>query len=167
MNTDGSHGPLNCGACHEADDATGIPTWVAGLTYNGQPITTFDQATSWAHTYTDEADPLTTVCLNCHGDNSGDVSDHEEEWLVHAMVGRVSRNAMDKAEVAILGDVAGASNPLTTVCTGCHSYPDGFHTAAKVTACSTGWKLHLTEGRVAESVWEAVSTSLAGGTCGY
>ena len=44
--------------------SNGIPSWTRDLEYNGQPIgSDFDAAVSWMHTYTDEADPLESVCL--------------------------------------------------------------------------------------------------------
>jgi len=78
------------------------------------------------------------------------------------MKGRVSRATMDKVETALLGGVSGATNPLTTVCLGCHD-----DNSSDVSCSKSEWKDHLTEGRVAASVWEAVANAVAGDTCGY
>jgi len=78
------------------------------------------------------------------------------------MKGRVSRSMMDKVETRLLGHVSGATNPLNTVCLGCHD------DKSSDVSCSKGeWLDHLAEGRVSESVWEAVATMQTGGTCGY
>jgi hypothetical protein len=162
LNADDSLGPLKCGACHDAN-ADGVMDWVDKLTYNGQQVKAdFDAAVSWMHTYTDEAAPTASVCTNCHSDKSADVSPSKEEWLEHALKGRVSRATMDKVETALLGGVSGAANPLTTVCLGCHN-----DNSADVNCAKAEWKAHLTEGRVAASVWEAVANAVAGDTCGY
>ena len=167
LNHDGTHGPLKCGTCHDVDN-DGIPRWVDDLEYKGQRVDgNFDRAVSWMHTYTAEADPLNDVCLNCHEDESNKVAEDEEEWLEHAYKGRTSRQTMDKVEMALNnGEVFGSSNPLNTVCQGCHK------DESDEVSCSGSdgkeWKEHLTEGRVAESVWVDVSeTLLNGSTCGW
>ncbi|RMG28454.1 MAG: hypothetical protein D6721_08275 [Gammaproteobacteria bacterium] len=166
MNPDGSHGPLKCGACHAYDPQTGVMAWADKLAYNGKLIRTdFDAAVSWAHTFTDEADPLKDVCTNCHSDKSAKVSSTDHEWLEHADKGRVGRRIMDKVEMRLLGHVAGdpaAENPLTTVCTSCHS-----DRSSQVSCGNRKWKEHISRGRVAYSVWEYVSTQLTGSTCGW
>ncbi|OIP49020.1 MAG: hypothetical protein AUK28_04220 [Desulfobacterales bacterium CG2_30_60_27] len=167
LNTDSSHGPLKCNACHNAT-ANGVEKSVGNLTYNGTSIgTDFDAAVSWAHTYTDEADPRTSICLRCHGDNSSKISSTDGKWTTHAKSGRVSRNAMDKVEKLQLGHVAGDQafeNPYTTLCVTCHSNRQA---TLKKKGCTTRWKKHLVEGRASESVWEAISKENTGSTCGY
>jgi len=171
LNKDGSHGPLKCGTCHDVGSGQ-IPRWVDDLEYR-DPITgqrtriagNFDAAVSWMHTYTDEASPLQRggVCQNCHGDESDKVSVREEEWLEHAEKRRVSRQTMDKVERELNnGKVFGESNPLGTVCRGCHD-----NKSDEVSCNDRDWKEHLTRGRVSASVWEAVSLSLRGSTCGW
>ena len=166
LNHDGSHGPLKCGTCHEVN-GDGIPTWLEDLEYNGQKLKdgSFDNAVTWAHTFTEEADVLDSVCLNCHGDERNEVSASQEEWLEHATKGRVSRAIMDRAEIDLLGQVAGTNNPLNTVCRECHD------DKRDEVSCSgedgRKWRQHLSRGRVAESVWETVSLSETGSTCGW
>ena len=172
LNNDGSHGPLKCESCHTHVNAAGVPNWVDDLTYS-DPIqggnvsvqNNFDAAVSWAHTYTDEANPLDDVCRNCHGNFANQIADDEEEWLVHAMANRVSRIAMDDAEIAALGAVSGATDPLNTVCLGCHGNEND--EVSCVGEDGEEWKRHLIEGRVAESVWEEVSLELTETTCGW
>lgn len=163
MNTDGSHGPLKCGACHESN-AAGVPTMVENITYNGTPIANdFDAAVSWMHTYTDETSPIASgLCTNCHGDNTAKVACNDEDWTEHTDKGRVSRNAMDKVETELLGAVCGSSNPLTTVCVSCHG-----DKSSKVSCNEKDFLEHVERGRVSASVWEAVATQLTGSTCGY
>jgi cytochrome c553 len=167
MNTDGSHGPLKCGACHEAND-NGVNKATAQLIYEGQEIgQNYDAAVSWMHEYTDEADPRTTICLRCHDDNSAMVSSTNGKWNNHAKQGRASRDSMDKVEILQNGHVNGDSafeDPLATLCISCHRDKSDILAS---NGCSTRWKNHLIEGRASESVWEDVSTSLTGGTCGY
>jgi hypothetical protein len=164
MNTDGKHGPLKCAACH-VSDSKGIPTKVKNLKYNGQKITTFDQAVGWAHTFTDEANPTQDLCLNCHKDRSSKVSATSAGWLLHSTLGFVGRKNMDKAEIALLGHVSGdpaVQNPLTTVCTACHR-----DKSAKVSCGNKVWKHHVPFGAVAQTVWESVSKTKTGSTCGF
>ena len=182
LNHDGSHGPLKCGACHDVN-SNGVPTIVCapgensgecdggpGLSFNGTPIyNNYDAAVSWAHSFTDEADLISdtngsgsAMCLNCHDDESDEVADDEEEWLEHADEQRVTRKIMDQTEVALLGAVSGSVNPLNTVCQGCHN-----DKSDKVECSDHEWREHLARGRVAESVWENVSVSLTGTTCGW
>jgi len=177
LNADGSHGPLKCGACHEVD-SDGIPTWIApfGDGAVGGQISSFDDAVGWAHTYTAEANVLNTTCQNCHGVNGdffsdpdtnstpadwGAVASHEPEFLMHADGEFTSRQMMDKAEILVSGSVYGSTDGSDGVCLGCHE-----DNSADV-ACNSEWREHLTRGRVAESVWEQVSTSRTGGTCGW
>ncbi len=182
LNHDGSHGPLKCGACHDVN-ASGVPTIVCapgsndgecdggpGLTFNGTPIyNNYDAAVSWAHSFTDEADLIadtagsgSAMCLNCHGDESHEVSANEKEWLEHAETKRVTRKIMDQTEIELLGAVAGSSDPLNTVCQGCHE-----DKSDEVSCSDSEWREHLTRGRVAESVWEEVSGTLTGSRCGW
>jgi hypothetical protein len=169
LNHDNTHGPLKCGTCHDVDQS-GIPTWVQGLEYNGQPIgSDYDAAVSWMHTYTLEASPLAPggVCENCHGvkgNNWDVVSESNKKWVQHAYRGRASRNAMDKVELATQGYLSGAGPnlPEDVVCQQCHR-----DRTNKLSCNSTRWKSHLLEGRVAEVVWEDVSTRFLGSTCGW
>ncbi|MGE5240378.1 MAG: hypothetical protein ACM3NI_01920 [Bacteroidota bacterium] len=165
MNTDGSHGPLKCGACH-VTNSKGVPSMISNLTYNGTRIAkNFDQAVGWAHTFTNEADPTKDLCLNCHKDNSKLVSSTDEKWLMHANDGKVSRKIMDQVEIKLLGHVSGdpaAQNPLTTTCVSCHE-----ERSIKVSCNDTMWKEHVTRGRVATTVWEYVSKARTGSTCGW
>jgi len=206
LNPDGSHGPLKCATCHEVNNS-GIPTWMAGVRYNGQRIRTLDDAITWAHTFTDNASVLQPdgVCENCHNDRADKISETSGKWLRHSFYGRVGRKIQDKAERealfacavgapnalqtcaddsdcgdepgACVGDVAGgkyvdANTPQAiydTVCTSCHQLnggPDvGFQ---NLVACdNTTWKNHLIQGRVAEEVWEFVSVTEDGSTCGW
>ncbi len=121
LNHDGSHGPLKCGTCHLVN-GEGVPSFIEdGITYNGQPIKeNFDLAVSWAHTFTDNADPREDFCVNCHGDNRNLIDSSDKTWTEHAFKGRSSRQLMDKAELAQLGHVGGDpafEDPLQTVCT--------------------------------------------------
>ncbi len=165
MNTDGSHGPLRCGACH-VTNSSGVPTIVKNLTYNGNAIkTNVDQAIGWAHTFTNEADPRQDFCLNCHADRSSKISATNIKWLEHTFNGYSSRHIMDTVEISQLGRVSGDpafTNPLTTVCLGCHS-----NKSAKVSCSNTNWKSHIPQGDVAQKVWEYVSTAKTGSTCGW
>ncbi len=193
LNADGSHGPLKCGACHEAK-SNGVMSWADKLAYNGTRIKDdFDTAVSWMHTATDEADPRDDICKNCHGDETDEIcggDGHDghyggyyrtgsggggssacnwnDEWLKHSMKGRVSRNTMDKVEIAEVGHVAGdpaVENPLNTVCRGCHE--DESDEVSCSGEDSREWKEHLVEGRVSEAVWEYVSKRKARSTCGW
>jgi hypothetical protein len=182
LNADGSHGPIKCGACHTVN-GQGVPTWIG--VYGGGAILpqigSFDDAVTWAHTYTDEADVLNTTCQNCHGVD-GDfgaidtnstplawtaVADHAPAFLEHAEFGLTSRQMMDKAEDLVNGAVTG---PADGACTKCHDQNMDYTPALHSQGCDVGdgeWMLHLSEGRVAESVWEQVSAAQTGGTCGW
>jgi hypothetical protein len=179
LNHDGSHGPLKCGTCHEVD-GKGIPTWMAnGIKYDGGNIRTYDDAVAWMHTFTDEVSPLEDggVCMNCHQDRSNKVVEDAGKWLRHSFVGRIGRQLQDKVEIETFGDVAGGSfvdaddmAGLTgTVCTACHSLqggPDGAF--VDLADCDNAvWKSHNIDGRLAEKVWEYVSVSQNGSTCGW
>ena len=167
MNTDGSLGPLKCGACHDANDQ-GVNKTVANLTYEGNPIgLDFDAAVSWMHTYTDEADVRDYICQRCHEDNSALIAAGNNKWNSHAWQGRVSRASMDKAEILQNGNVNGdpdVEDPYTTLCTSCHGNRSSV-LARK--GCNDRWKNHLVEGRASEKVWEYVSNDTLGDTCGY
>ncbi len=168
MNPDGKHGPLKCGACHIAN-SNGVPFAVNSIAYNGTKIATnFDSAVSWAHTFTNEADARKDVCVSCHRDRSGDVSDANAGWLVHSALGYVARNAMDKVEVSQLGHVAGdpaSGDPLKGVCKSCHLLKVNF--SNKVACNNNLWKQHVPFGAVSQSVWEYVSKQETGSTCGF
>lgn len=168
LNADGTHGPIKCGACHEVNGA-GVPSHIEdGLTYNGQPIKEdYEAAVAWMHTFTDEADGLGDYCLNCHTDNSSDISTSNKTWTEHASKGRSSREMMDKAELATFGYVGGDpefESPEDTVCSSCHG--DRTRTLQR-RGCSDKWKNHLIEGRASEVAWEYISTTYAGSTCGW
>jgi len=170
LNSDGSHGPLKCGACHEVNNNPNapnyqLPTWLDTAGGNVYGITDFDSGVAWAHTYTAEANVLDSTCQNCHGDERGEISATEGQYVRHADVGRTSRLMMDKAEIAQLGHVLGTtSTERTQLCSECHSQQ-----LANV-SCNSEWRQHLTRGRVSESVWEDISLNAAGtqGTlCGW
>jgi mono/diheme cytochrome c family protein len=176
LNADGSHGPLKCGACHRVD-SNGIPTWIGAFGDGaiGSQISSFDDAVGWAHTYTAEANVLNTTCQNCHGVNGSSsdpdtnsvpadwtaVADNDSTYLQHADIGLTSRQMMDKAETLVNGSVYGSTDGSDGVCLGCHV------NRSTDVACNAGWREHLTQGRVAESVWEQVSITRTGGTCGW
>ncbi len=182
LNHDGSHGPLKCGTCHTVG-GNGIPTWITGAptTANGlvrSQITNFDEAVTWAHTFTDEANVLNTTCQNCHGVNGsyaaakdpnsmpGDwtnVSGHAQLFLEHAQDGLTSRDMMDKAETLVSGATYGTTDGSDGVCLGCHAVWNG----TPGLTCSTAWKEHLVLGRATEVAWEAASMAQTGTTCGW
>ncbi len=168
MNTDGKHGPLKCSACH-VSNSNGVPFAVHDIKYDGTKIATdYDSAVSWAHTYTDEANPKADVCTSCHRDRSADVSDTNTGWLVHSALGFVARNAMDKVEKEQLGHVSGDpafGNPLNGVCKSCHIFKLNF--SRKVACDNTMWKRHIPFGAVSHKVWEYVSEQKTGSTCGF
>jgi len=176
LNHDGSHGPLKCGACHDVG-ADGIPTFIdqegrANVAYG---ITDFDSAVGWAHTYTDEASVLDSTCQTCHipqgGNDWSDVGINNETYMEHAMDNRGSRQMMDKAETELFGGpLSDAGNNPTndngtgngTICEACHG-----NEGNNVSCTDQEWLQHLTEGRVTESAWEAVSLFRTGSTCGW
>lgn len=173
MNSDGSHGPLKCGACHQVN-STGVHSRMDDLTYDGAQVrNNLDAATGWAHTFTDEHSPVNDMCVNCHGDEADEVRVRDDEWQAHAMKGRASRKMMDQVEMELLGRIAG-TNPDGTLnlsetrgqlCQSCHG--DEW----KEVDCSGGegrqWKQHLSEGRVSPVVWQQVSELQTGSTCGW
>jgi hypothetical protein len=181
LNPDGSHGPLKCGTCHTVD-GNGIPTWIRKTRVFGGTV---DEVTTWAHTYTDNADPLVDTCQNCHGDRSSKIAENAGKWLRHAFVGRIGRETQDKAEINFLGHVAGDPDPdgipdsgdertaqdiANTVCSSCHSLQGGPSGAfLNLATCNnTTWMQHLSQGRIAEKVWEFISESQnSGSTCGW
>jgi len=190
LNPDGSHGPLKCAACHTVD-ASGVPTWMKNVEYNGIRIRTFDDAVAWAHTFTNQApmfEPGRT-CTNCHtypkgGGKGGGVviSETDGGWLDHSFVGRVGRKVQDQAEIEFLGHVAGdpdtngdgvadrtAQDIADTVCTACHSEKGGPSGAfLNLATCdNTTWKSHVIDGRLSEKVWEFISEERTGTTCGW
>jgi hypothetical protein len=186
LNHDGSHGPLKCGACHAVDSA-GIPTWMRGVEYNGNRIRTFDDAVSWAHTFTREASVLSdgATCTNCHSYPKGKSAVIEEVnggWLDHSFVGRVGRAVQSQAEIEALGHVAGdpdtdgdgvndrtAQQIADSVCTACHSEKGGPSGAFlnSVTCDNTTWKSHVFDGRLDPKVWEFISHEQTGSSCGW
>ncbi len=185
LNPDGSHGPVKCAACHEVD-SNGIPTWIQGVRYNGSRIRTFDDAVSWAHTFTDEADVLApdNVCENCHSDRSGKIAESSGKWLRHAWVGRMGRQIQDKAEIGALGHVAGdpdtdgdgvpdrtAQQIADQMCVNCHQLNGGPEVGflSLATCNNPTWLQHLPQGRIAEEVWEFISADQnpANPTCGW
>jgi hypothetical protein len=168
LNTDGTHGPIKCEACHTHVDGDGIPTWVDALAYtdptgvdSGPVSGNFDRAVGWMHTYTSEADPTQDVCQNCHGAEVPEIDDRE--YLTHSMVNRTSRVAMDNAErVVNNGEVFGetAGPQRDQLCTTCHNGNELGNQS-----CDEEWREHLIQGRVSEIVWEDVSAPLGG--CGW
>ena len=161
--------------------ATGIPTFISTAAGNVYGITDFDSAVGWAHTYTAEANVLNTTCQNCHGVNGvygpKNPNSTPAQWtkvavpgtpsllyLGHAYNGRTSRQMMDKAETLVAGNVLGTSDGSDGVCVGCHANYSG---SSGLANCSAVWKQHLTQGRVAESVWEDVSLLKSGTRCGW
>jgi hypothetical protein len=165
MNTDGKHGPLKCGACH-VTNKYGVPAEAINLKYNGVKIANnFDAAVGWAHSFTNEANPTQDLCLNCHTDKSSKVSSTSSGWLSHSALAFVGRKNMDKTEIALLGHVSGdpaVQNPLTTVCKACHT-----DKSTKVSCGNAVWKQHVPFGAVAQTVWESVSKTKTGSTCGF
>jgi cytochrome c5 len=189
LNADGSHGPLKCGTCHTVDEGTGIPSWIApfGDGAVGDQISNFDDAVGWAHTYTAEANVLNTTCQNCHGVNGEfpnsnldtvdtnstpaqwtKVANHTEKFLRHAMNGFTSRQMMDKAETLVNSAVSG---PADGLCTACHEDNEDHTPVLASEGCDLDdepdWFQHLSQGRVAESVWEQVSLDKTGTRCGW
>jgi mono/diheme cytochrome c family protein len=176
-NADGSHGPLKCGACHQTNDSgvyvnpdNRVDT---ALEFRGTPIDNdFDAAVSWMHTFTGEVDPADYICERCHGDNRLLISSTNGKWVDHTFDGRVTRTAMDNAEVANQGHVSGDpafEDPEQTVCKGCHG--DRTNTLQRK-GCTTKWKNHLVEGRASDIAWETVTAdnigAAADGTlCGW
>jgi mono/diheme cytochrome c family protein len=178
LNADGSHGPLKCGTCHDVD-SNGIPTWIDKRKIFGGNL---DEVTTWAHTYTDNASPLVDTCQNCHGDRSNKIAEDKGKWLRHAFVGRIGRPTQDKAEIETLGHVAGdpdtngdgipdrdAQAIADTVCSSCHSLQGGPSGAfLELATCNNQtWLQHLSQGRIAEKVWEFISEGRNGTTCGW
>jgi hypothetical protein len=147
------------------------------LLYNGTPIDNdFDAAVSWMHTYTEDVDPADYICQRCHDDNSALISNTNRKWTDHAYDGRVTRDSMDKAEIAhqgyISGDPVNDPQPAEdTVCQTCHG--NRVNTLQR-RGCTDKWKNHLVEGRVSEVAWEAVTENnisgqpdAAGNFCGW
>jgi hypothetical protein len=151
--------------------------------YNGNRIRTFDDAVSWAHTFTQEAPMLDAgrTCTNCHtypkgGGKDGGVviSENDGGWLDHSFVGRVGRKVQDQAEIEALGHVAGdpdtdgdgepdrtAQQIADSVCTACHSEKGGPSGAfLEQTTCDNAvWKAHVFDGRLSEKVWEFITVA--------
>jgi mono/diheme cytochrome c family protein len=184
LNPDGTHGPLKCGACHEVN-GEGIPSWIEPDSAIGQQISNYDDAVVWAHTFTAEANVLNTTCQNCHGVNGDEdaapntnsvpadwteVASHEKEFIEHAYDGLISRQLMDKAEVLVNGAVYGTTDGSDGVCVACHENNAEYTTELHDEGCDLDdglWRQHLTQGRVAESVWEQVSLIQTGTRCGW
>ncbi len=174
MNSDDSHGPLKCGACH-AVNSNGVHSRMDDLQFDGVRVRrNLDAAIGWAHVFTEEHSPLDDMCVNCHNDERDDVRPREGDWQEHAMKGRASRKMMDQVEIELLGAISGtdpatgegnASIARNTVCRSCHD--DEFNEVACGGSDGREWKRHLSEGRVAETVWEAVSINRTGTTCGW
>jgi Bacterial Ig domain len=198
LNADGSHGPLKCGTCHQtynSSNGNGVPLWInAQGNWGSQYVNDFHGAVGFAHQYTaeDKTLVLSTTCENCHGDQSGNISAANVEYLTHALssqaaaitagqgsAARTSRLMMDDAELAKLGHILGAAtkadgtpNPdeateRTALCSTCHTGGANHLTDNTVACSNTTWLQHLTQGRVSESVWEDVSQAQAGSLCGW
>jgi hypothetical protein len=166
LNADGSHGPLKCGTCHQVN-SQGIPDWHEDNNDGNFKFGSFDDAVGFAHTFTAEANPLDSVCQNCHGDERDEMrtsdGSYDETYLEHAMKGRTSRLMMDKAEIAQFGHILGAEpgDERIALCTGCHD------NKLDDVECDSEWREHLSQGRVAELVWEEVSLDETSSTCGW
>ena len=185
LNHDGSHGPLKCGACH-AVDGDGIPEWIGGFSGGGaigDQISNLDDAIGWAHTYTADANVLNTTCQNCHGVDGDfgrgaiDTNSAPEDWflvenstvgfLSHADWGLTSRQMMDQAEMLVLGAVSDTTDGSDGVCVVCHGDESDALADEGCDVDEGEWLRHLTQGRVAESVWEDVSLQKTGTRCGW
>jgi hypothetical protein len=161
---------VKCGSCHQVNNQ-GIPTWFRG---GGPGAGDFDAAVTWAHEYTDEQSVLTTTCLNCHNDRSDEVAIDNGSYLDHAMSGSnqdLPRGMMDKAETELFGAPFSSTDGSDGVCLGCHGN-EVEEQPNDVSSCDNVWKLHLTEGRVAQSTWEIVTDAQVnpgtpGDTCGW
>ena len=128
---------------------------------------------------------LNTTCQNCHGVNGEfgssavntsstpaqwtKVASHTEVFLKHAMNGFTSRQMMDKAETLVNGGVYGSpSDGSDGVCVGCHMDHSGVLNAEGCDLDNEStWLEHLSQGRVAESVWEDVSLAQTSTRCGW
>jgi len=173
LNADGSHGPVKCGSCHASNN--GIPTWLRSSTRweGGQIGNNFDAAVTWAHTYTEEQSVLTSTCLNCHGvqgNNWSEVNPRESSYTEHAWKSEkdIPRSMMDKAETELYGAPFTSADGSTGVCLSCHGNAVEDQQNNGVKSCTNEWKLHLTQGRVAQSTWEHVTdVQTGGGTCGW
>ena len=173
MNSDGSHGPLKCGACHQVNKA-GVHSRMGDLRFDGVPVSSnLDAAIGWAHTFTDEHSPVDDMCVNCHKDEADKVRVRDDEWQAHAMKGRASRKMMDQVEMELLGRIAG-TNPdgslnvreaRSQLCESCHG--DEWREVGCDGEDGRNWKEHLSEGRVSPVVWEQVTMLRTGSTCGW
>jgi hypothetical protein len=134
------------------------------LAFRGDPIDNdFDAAVSWMHTFTDDVDPADFICQRCHDDNSGSISSTDSKWVDHAFDGRVTREAMDKAEIANQGYISGDpdfEDAEQTVCRGCHG--DRTNSLQR-RGCTDKWKNHLIQGRASEVAWEEVTVNNVSG----
>ena len=190
LNADGSHGPLKCGTCHQTyidANGNGVPTWINGQgAWGNQYVSDFEAAVGFAHEYTAEANVLDTTCQNCHGDFKADITAGNEAYLTHAYAtadsptARSSRLMMDGAETAQLGHVLGAAtnsngspnldvdDERVALCSTCHS-GDTNRLGSQTCDGDAGiaWKQHLSQGMVAEVVWEDLSQSLTPALCGW
>ena len=150
---------------------------------------------SWAHTYTDNENVLNSTCQNCHGVNNTAVfkstsaaaewtsvpfgtADDPAGFLSHASSRLASRQMLDKAEILVQGHVTGLKDDGTldnapggqidTLCSNCHAGMENEYADGDAKCGNDEWIKHLTQGRVAESVWEEVSKTFnAGSTCGW
>jgi hypothetical protein len=173
MNSDDSHGPLKCGACHEVN-SDGVHERMDDLRFDGQRVrNNLDAAIGFAHVFTADHSPLDDMCQNCHGDERDEVAVRDEDWQEHAMVGRASRPMMDQVEIELLGAIAG-TNPdgslnvnvaRDRLCESCHG--DEWDEVSCSGEDGREWKRHLAEGRVSPVVWEQVSVLRTGSTCGW
>ena len=144
----------------------------------------FDAVTTWAHTYTEDADPLDSTCQNCHGDRRNKIGEDKGKWLRHSFLGRIGRLTQDKAEISALGYVAGdpdtngdgvpdrtasadRQHGLQQLPLACSGGPSG-NFLSLATCNNPTWKQHLVQGRLSEVTWEFISESQNGGsTCGW
>jgi hypothetical protein len=77
---------------------------------------------------------------------------------------------MDKAEILVSGEVFGTTDGSDGVCVACHEDNKEYTTELHEEGCDLDdglWRQHLTQGRVAESVWEKVSLAQTGTRCGW
>jgi hypothetical protein len=189
LNPDGSHGPLKCAACHEVD-SKGIPSWMRGVDYNGNRIRTFDDAVAWAHTFTRHDSVLGDAdgaCTNCHAYPKGSaiITEDNGGFLAHSYLGRVGRKLQDQAEIEALGHVAGdpdfhagatdaetAQNIAGAMCVHCHAERGGpsdppAQLVNLISCDNPTWKSHVFDGRLSEKVWEFMTETETGSTCGW
>ena len=170
MNSDDSHGPLKCGACHEVNEDE-VHDRMDDLRFDGRRVRDdLDAAIGWSHVFTDDHSPLDDMCVNCHDDERDRVRPGDEGWQEHTMKGRASRPMMDQVEIELNGRIAGTNQDgslnvneaRNQLCEACHG--DEWN---EVSCGDREWKEHLSEGRVSPVVWEQVSELLTESTCGW